>query len=288
MKNLNRRSFLSKAAMGFGGVFALSQLPSELFAAAKFVNIPVGFQTYPVKDRMAKDFPGTMKEMAGLGYNITEMCYPADYAQGGFGWAKDMKAAEIKKVIEDAGLKCPSSHFGMGGLSPEKIDTSIEWAKAMGLSQMICSTFWLPKGSTLADYYKECDKLNKAAEKINAAGMEAGFHNHDMEFHELEGKLIYDELVTHLDKRVKLQFQTQVVTLGYKASDYFKKYPGRFISSHLSDWSADKKEVPIGSGVIDWKEYFAAAKIGGVKNFFVEEEGNPDNMRTSATYIKSL
>lgn len=288
MKNLNRRSFLGKAAMGFGGALALSQIPGELFAEARKVKMPIGFQTFPVRDKMGKDFAGTMKAMAALGYSTTEMCYPVDYAAIGYGFMKDMKPAEIKGVIEDAGLKCYSSHFGMGGLAPDKIDASIEWAKAMGLTQMICSTFWLPKTATLNDYYAACDKLNKAAEKITAAGMEAGFHNHDMEFHELEGKLIYDELVNHFDQKVKLQFQTQVITLGYKAADYFKKYPGRFISSHLSDWTADKKEVPIGSGVIDWKEFFAAAKAGGVKNIFVEEEANPENMRTSATYIKSL
>ena len=73
---------------------------------------------------------------------------------------------------------------------------------------------------------------------------------------------------------------------GYKASDYFKKYPGRFISAHLSDWTAEKKEVPIGQGIIDWKEFFAAAKTGGVKTFFVEMD--MDKFKDSAKYIKGL
>ena len=101
--------------------------------------------------------------------------------------------------------------------------------------------------------------------------MQAGFHNHEFEFNMLEGQLIYDALMARFDPDlVKMQFQTEVINLGYKAADYFKKYPGRFISSHLSDWTTDKKEVPIGQGVIDWKEFFAAAKTGGVKYFFVE------------------
>lgn len=289
MKYINRRAFIGKAAMGLGGALALTQLPADVLAAARATKLPVGFQTFPVRDKMGKDLAGTLKAMADLGYTHAEMCYPIDYAGIGYGFMKDMTPADIKKTFNDNGLTVTSSHFGMGGLSPEKIDASIEWAKGLGLTQMICSTFWLPKTAKLDDYYKECDKLNKAAEKIKAAGMQAGFHNHDMEFHEIDGKLIYDELLSHLDPNlVKLQFQTQVITLGYKAADYFKKYPGRFISSHLSDWTADKKEVPIGSGVIDWKEFFAAAKKGGVKNIFVEEEANPENMRTSATYIKNL
>jgi sugar phosphate isomerase/epimerase len=85
---------------------------------------------------------------------------------------------------------------------------------------------------------------------------------------------------------VKMQFQTQVIVHGYKAADYFKKYPGRFISAHLSDWTADKKEIAVGQGIIDWKDFFAAAKTGGVKNIFVEMAA--DKFKDSATYIHQL
>ena len=103
----------------------------------------------------------------------------------------------------------------------------------------------------------------------------------------LEGQLIYDALMSRFDPDlVKMQFQTEVINLGYKASTYFNKYPGRFISSHLSDWTAEKKEVAIGQGIIDWKEFFASAKTGGVKNFFVEM--NFDKFQDSARYIKEL
>ncbi len=152
---------------------------------------------------------------------------------------------------------------------------------------MICSTFWLPKEVKLDDYLAAADKLNIAADKIKKAGMQAGFHNHEFEFAMLDGQLIYDALMSRFDTElVKMQFQTEVINLGYKASDYFKKYPGRFISAHLSDWTADKKEVPVGQGLIDWKEFFAAAKTGGVKNFFVEM--NPDTFKDSAEYIHGL
>jgi sugar phosphate isomerase/epimerase len=152
---------------------------------------------------------------------------------------------------------------------------------------MICSTFWLPKTATLNDYLVAADKLNIAAEKIKKAGMQAGFHNHSFEFAQLDGELIYDALMKRFDPQlVKMQFQTEVINLGYKASDYFKKYPGRFISAHLSDWTSDKKQVPVGQGVIDWKEFFAAAKTGGVETFFVEMD--MDKYKDSATYIQSL
>jgi len=251
------------------------------------MNIPLGFQTWMVKDRMAKDLPGTLKTMAGFGYRLTELCSPAGYENIGFGFLKGKTAPEIKTIINDAGLQCPSCHYGFGEFAPDKIDKTIEFAHGLGLSQMICSTFWLPKTATLKDYTDAAEKLNKAAEKIKAAGMQAGFHNHDFEFTTLDGTLIYDALMRTYDPSlVKMQFQTEVINLGYKAATYFEKYPNRFISAHLSDWTADKKEVPIGQGIIDWKEFFKAARTGGVKNFFIEMKF--ETLADSEKYIAGL
>jgi sugar phosphate isomerase/epimerase len=205
---------------------------------------------------------------------------------GAFGPLASLSGGEIKKIINDAGLSCPSCHFGWGEMQ-NKLDDRIEFAKQLGLSYMICSTFGLPKTATLKDYQNAASTYNKIAEKISQAGMQAGFHNHDMEFASIDGVLIYDSLMQAFDpKLVKMQFQTEVINLGYKAATYFNKYPGRFISAHMSDWTKDKKEVPIGQGIIDWKEFFAAAPAGGVKTFFVEMAMG--TFQDSAKYISSL
>ena len=74
---------------------------------------------------------------------------------------------------------------------------------------------------------------------------------------------------------------------GFVAADYFTKYPGRFISMHVQDWSPERKEqVPVGQGSIDWKKTFAAAKIGGIKNYFVEMD--LDLMKASVPYLRQL
>src|SRR5688572_24271282 len=287
MQKINRRNFLSTTTKAAGAAFVLTQLPSDLLTNANKVDMPVGFQSWTIKDKLSSDFPGTLKMMADQGYKLIEMCSPKGYEKIGFGAFTKMKTSDIRKTIEDAGMTCPSCHFGAAEFNDVNIDDRIQFAKDMGMTQMICSTFWLPKTATISDYQASADKLNKAAEKIKKAGLQAGFHNHDFEFVKLDGQLIYDALLDRFDPAlVKLQFQTQVIVHGYKAADYFKKYPGRFISAHLSDWTADKKEVPVGQGVIDWKEFFAAAKTGGVKNIFVEME--LDKFKDSATYIHKL
>jgi sugar phosphate isomerase/epimerase len=287
MKAISRRKFFSTTTKATAAAFVLSKLPSDFFVNAKASAMPLGFQSWTIKEKLGNDFAGTLKMMADLGYKQIEMCSPKGYEKIGFGAFTKMKTSDIRKTIEDAGMTCPSCHFGAAEFNDENVDDRIQFAKDMGMTQMMCSTFWLPKTATINDYLVAADKLNKAGEKIKKAGLQAGFHNHDFEFVKIDGQLIYDALLGRFDPDlVKLQFQTQVVVHGYKASDYFKNYPGRFISAHLSDWTADKKEVPVGQGVIDWKEFFAAAKTGGVKNIFVEMA--EDKFKDSATYIQKL
>jgi sugar phosphate isomerase/epimerase len=280
-----RRTFLVRSSLSLGAL-ALAQ-HHELFAFAKAKGMPIGFQTFPIREMLGKDFPGTLKTMADMGYKITEMCYPKGYAQIGFGPLANLKASEIKKTIEDAGLSCPSCHFGFGEFTDEaKLDESIKFAHELGITQVICATFWIQETANLNDYMVAADKLNKAAEKIKAAGLQAGFHNHSFEFDVLDGSLVYDALLQRFDPNlVKLQFQTEVINRGYKASEYFKKYPGRFFSAHLSDWNTEKKAVPLGQGVMNWDEFFAEAKTGGVKNIFVEMRF--DTLKESAAYLRS-
>jgi sugar phosphate isomerase/epimerase len=168
------------------------------------------------------------------------------------------------------------------------LDDRIQFAADSGQKQMILSSFWLPEKATMDDWRKAADELNKMGEKTKSAGIQMGFHNHHMEFEKIDGVLIYDELLKVFDPElVKLQFQVAVINIGYKASDYFTRYPGRFISAHLADWSdVEKKEAPIGKGIVDWKEFFAALDKGGVKNIFVEMDLN--TFKDSAVYLKSL
>src|SRR5690349_1724691 len=108
MNKLNRRDFIGKTAMGFGGTLAIFNLPHLFREEAKFLKIPIGFQSWSVKDVLGKDFTGTLKNMNGLGYQLIEMCSPAGYATLGFGPLVNIKPADMRKMISDAGLSCPS------------------------------------------------------------------------------------------------------------------------------------------------------------------------------------
>lgn len=251
------------------------------------LGLPIGCQVYPVRDALGKDFDGTLKQLAGLGYRAIEMCSPPGYGGSGFGPLVGMKAAEMRKRIQDTGLKCESCHYQFREMK-ENLDDRIAFAKELGLEQMVLSTFGLRPEATMADWTKAADDLNKIGEQTRKAGIQAGFHNHNFEFKEIDGVLVYDQIMSTLDpKLVKMQFQVSVIGLGFEAAKFFRKYPGRFASIHLQDWSAaEKKTVAIGSGAVDWKDLFAAAKTAGVQNFFVEL--NMDMLEASYKYLHGL
>ena len=280
---MTRRHFIERTALAAG---ALTLAPALRSNAAP-LGVPIGFQSWTVRDMLAKDFAGTLRQIAGLGYQAVEMCSPPGYITSGFGLLASMKAPEMRRIIESAGLKCESCHYSFLELK-EHLDERMAFAKELGLKQMIASGFWLKPDAKLADWLRSCDELNKLGERTQKEGLQLGFHNHHFEFEKLEGTLIYDAIMERLDpKLIKMQFQVAVVNIGFEAATYFAKYPGRFISMHLSDWSsAGKKTVPIGQGIVDWKKLFAAAKTGGVKNYFVEMDFA--TFQPSAAYLSPM
>jgi sugar phosphate isomerase/epimerase len=289
MNKLSRRQFLGKSALGLGSVVLASQIPLDVFAATMPppLDMPVGFQSWIVREKIGLDFPGTLKMVADMGFQSVEMCSPPGYESLGFGPLMKYKAGEMKKIINDAGLEWPSTHYGMDEMR-NHLDERIEFAKASGQKQMIVSSFGLPEEATISDWLKAADEINVMGMQSKKSGVQMGYHNHHTEFNKIGDTLIYDALMNQLDPGyVKMQFQVAVISAGYKASDYFKKYPGRFISAHLADWSpVEKKNVAVGKGIVNWKEFFADLQTGGVKNIFVEMD--IETFRDSSEFIHKL
>ena len=268
-----RREFLAAAALAAS-------------VHADPLGLPIGTQSWPMRQMIAADFPGTLKQLAAIGYQRIEMCSPAGYVKYGFGSLQNLKGAEMKRIIDDSGLACESCHFGRDELT-NRLDERIAFAQDLGLKQMILATFGIPK--TLDEWRKSAEWLNGVGEKVKSAGIQMGYHNHDFEFKKFGDVLVYDELMKTFDPRViKMQFQVAVIALGYDAADYLTKYAGRFISMHCADWSpTEKKVVPLGQGIVNWQKVFTAAKTGGIKNYFVEVD-NFEQTKASYPFVHNL
>jgi sugar phosphate isomerase/epimerase len=297
MTPMSRRTFMKQTAIYSGAVLAAGVTSVE----ANPLGLPIGSQVWPLRP-MLKDFPGFAKKIAAIGVTRLELCSPIGY---GAEFASLADAKEVVKILEDHGLKSESSHFTLDELRHSQ-EKSIEWAKEIGISQMITASLGDGNGGshpTLDQVKKAAEEYNRIAAVAAKAGMQQGLHNEDFELSMVDGKRTYDLLFDLLDpKLVKFQFQMSTITAGLVAADYFRRYPGRFNSMHLQDVnmnapapaSGDARagrgksypQVPLGQGSIDWVKTFTAAKVGGVKNYFVEQ--NWDLTKPSVAYLKAL
>jgi sugar phosphate isomerase/epimerase len=285
MSAISRREFCKTVTTSAAAAGLLSAGVLKLHADP--LGLPIGCQTWPVREMIAKDFPGTLKQLAAAGFRSIELCSPAGYTEFGFGGLAKYKGAELKKIITDAGLTCVSSHFGMDELRKNQ-DDRIAWATDVGLTQMLVASLGGPKKPTMDDVKRAADEYNKMGERAAKAGIQQGLHNEEFETSTVDGKRTYDILFELLDpKLVKFQFQVSTISQGFDAAEYFNKYPGRFVSMHVQGWSAQTKKImPVGQDTLDWKKIFTAAKTGGIKNYFVEMK--LDMMKDSVPYLRNL
>jgi sugar phosphate isomerase/epimerase len=250
---------------------------------------PIGCQVWPLRS-MLGDFPAFARMLADIGVTRLEMCSPI-----GFGpeFASLSDARAVRKILDDHGMKAESGHFMMSELRNTH-QRSIDWAKEVGIHQMITATLGR-RGDTpsLDEVKKAADEYNRIAAVSAQAGLQQGLHNEDYEHAMVDGKRVYDILFDLLDPElVKFQFQMSAITVGLVAAEYFEKYPGRFNSIHLQDIDmnarADGKtqQVALGQGSIDWANIFAAARACGVKNAFVEQ--NWEMTQQSVAFLKTL
>lgn len=245
-------------------------------------------QLYSVRDDIKTDYAGTIAAVAEIGYTGVEA---AGYNEGLF---YDMTPAAFKQSIEDAGMEVLSSHTGKPLADPvadtnwEETwawwDTAIQAHKDAGMKYIVVP--WIPTPKTLADLQAYCDYFNQIGEKCNEAGLRFGYHNHNFEFKEIEGEIMYDYLLNNTDPS-KVFFEMDVYWLqqgGFNPVDYMNKYPGRFELLHIKD------ELEIGeSGDMDFEAIYNNAETAGTKYMIVEVErytGTPlDGVKESYDFL---
>lgn len=228
-------------------------------------------QLYSLRDDIKADYQATIDSVAKMGYTGVEA---AGYNDGQF---YGLAPADFKKSIEDLGMEVLSSHTARPlAESPKDTnweevwtwwDTAIQAHKDAGMKYIVAP--WMPTPKTIADLQIYCDYFNQIGEKCNAAGMRFGYHNHNFEFTEIEGQLMYDYMLKNTDP-AKVFFQMDVYWVGEGGKDpveYFNTYPGRFEQLHIKD------ETELGkSGKVNFENIFTNIDKSGAKYLIVEVE----------------
>ncbi len=316
MKTAGRREFL-KGAGGMAVTIAAAAATLPRGAWADPLGLPIGIQLYTVGADMQKDAPGTVQQIAEIGYKEVETA--------GYGSLKT--AAALRKLLDDHGLKCPSSHqqFDMANLQKAFDDghaLGCEYVVASAARQLILP----PPDASLApaDKFKamihgmmapmtedDCKRLADVLNTIGMAAQKSGLtfasHNHTEQFSPVLGETGFDYLVKHTDaKSVKFELDCGwTAVAGFHPAEFVKKYPGRIKMLHIKDFLPFEKGArpggpivaqgsEIGRGVVNYKEIFAGVKGARIEHIFVEQEGPYSRMpameaaKVDYTYLHSL
>ena len=289
MTAISRREFFKKTATDAALAGWLAAAGGTILRANP-LGLPIGSQTYPHRQMIKDgDFAGLLKTLKEIGVERIELCSAFGYAE--FAPLSDPK--QVRKTLDDHGLTCESAHFSMRELR-ENQQKSIDWAAEIGMTQMFVATLGGGNTPTMDDVKRAADEYNAIAAVAAKAKMQQGLHNEGFEVSSVDGRRTYDILMELLDpKLVKFQFQMSTISQGFVAGEYFTKYPGRFISMHVQDVDLNATgprgrgvQISVGKGNIDWVKTFTAAKIGGVKNYFVEQ--NMELTRASVAALKAM
>jgi sugar phosphate isomerase/epimerase len=256
---------------------------------AKPLSLPIGLQLYSVRGLLPKEFDETLHKLHEIGYVEVE-------AAGYF----NRTAPEFRKAMDQAGLRCISTHHPLGPLQAHG-DELIEYAHTLGVEYIVCPSAHRrdpgAKGPlTLDDWRYAADELNRIGAKVNAAGMGFGYHNHTPEFGTEAGVTFYDELLRLTDPKVVF-FEMDcgwVHAAGRNPVEYLKKFPERFPLLHVKDVaklpSGEFQSSILGLGTIDYRPIFHAAT--GLKHYFIEQEEFDrdiiESLRLDAEYMRKL
>lgn len=273
-----RRTFIRTGAATIAGVSIASSQTSLLWAE-QLVAYP-GIQLYTVDKELKANVNSTLKTIHDIGYKEVE----------GAGFA-GLPAKQFRASLDDAGLKCNSTHFfDFGEGDPSAI---FDQANTLGVKYVVSS--FLGKfghnttgGEAGADEYKAmAEFFNQLGTSAKKAGLQLAYHNHNTEFKDLgQGKVGYDVFVDATEPElVKLELDCGwMVAAGHNPVDYFKRYPNRYRMVHIKDFvrttqpstSLKRSEVPqgvvLGTGYIKYKPILVAATAAGVEHFFIEQE----------------
>ena len=255
MTKISRRTFACAAGAGFA---------SLLRAAPK--KLPVAVQLYSVRQLCAADLPGTIAGVAKVGYKGVE-----------FAGYYNRSAQELRKMLDDNGLKCCGTHTGIETLLGDNLPKTIEFNRTIGNRNLVVPG--LPeKYRNSADAWRETAKLfTELSAKVKSQGMRVGYHNHDSEFRTLDGQIPWDVFCSNSGKDVITQLDFgHVVHGGGDPVAALKKYPGRAKTVHVTDYSnAQKKGVLLGDGDVNWSQILdVCEKTAGTEWYIIEEESS--------------
>jgi sugar phosphate isomerase/epimerase len=228
------------------------------------MNQPIGFQNFEIFPNLAKDWQGTWNTLGGYGYRFVDMLR--------FGPMAQRTPDQLKETFKQANLTADTCHFSHPDLTTSLTKT-VAFAHQMSLKYLVCAPAGRVMGAkTLDDWKWMADQLNQIGASIRAEGLTVGYHNHEIEFRQIDGQYPYDVLMASTNPQL-VKFQIDVGNLTFAGADaamFLAKYPLRYFSMHCKDFKLGKASVSVGAGDLDWSKLFALAAKAKIMNYVAE------------------
>jgi sugar phosphate isomerase/epimerase len=264
---VSRRGFVKLAGAGLTVFCAAGSREWELHGntTTKTGKIPIALQLYSVRNDCEKDLPGTLNAVVKMGYQGVE-----------FAGYYDHSAKDLRKMLDDLGLKCCGTHIGLDTLLGNNLSKTIKFNKTLGNTNLIVPGLPEERTSSRKAWLDTAKTFNELADKVKAQGMRVGYHNHTIEFKPMDGALPWDIFFGNTRKEVIMQFDTgNAMEGGGDPIPFLKRYPGRAITIHVKEYSSKNPKALIGEGDIKWKDVFNLCEtIGGTEWYIVEYESD--------------
>jgi sugar phosphate isomerase/epimerase len=262
-------AFSRRDVLALGGASIPLLFGGKAFAQRK--SIPVGIELYSVRNELMRDLPATVTAIAKLGYEVVEFYAPY------YDWT-EAEAKDVRSLLDDLGIACLSTHNSGAGITPEGLGKAIELNQIIGSRIIVQAS--APRATSIDDWKTLGDKLTSFADRLRPFGMRVGYHNHQMEWREMNGQRPMDVIAASTPDDVILQLDVGTcVEVDADPVAWIHANPGRIRSIHCKDWGAGADRgyrVAFGEGDAPWREIFAAAEaVGGVEYYLIEQEQSP-------------
>lgn len=229
-------------------------------------RIPIALELFSVREQLKADPLGTLKAVAAMGYEGVEFAGPPQH-----------EGPQLRDWLAEAGLVCCGWH------TPWPLVQDDTLADTIALNQTIGNRFVIVPGipeelrKTREDWLTLAGQFNDLGAKLADHDMQTGYHNHHVEFTELDGEKPWDTFFGHTDDRVVMQLDTgNAAAGGGDCVDILQRYPGRATTVHLKPYHVEQRFRPvIGEDSTPWQDVFALCETtGGTQWYIVEYESD--------------
>ncbi|TXK81882.1 sugar phosphate isomerase/epimerase [Paenibacillus sp. N3.4] len=230
-------------------------------------RLGIGVQLYTLRDDMAQDMEGTLRQVAKLGYEGVE-----------FAGYYDKPADELKALLDELGLKAIGSHISLERLR-NNLQGEIDYLHTIGAKYAICPYVAAEDRENVEQWKAIIAECEAFAKETNKQGLQFLYHNHDFEFHfKINEEFVFDAMYVKTGEDA-INVEMDVCWVQFAGQDplaYIAKYAGRLPLVHFKDFTKDEEgklvTLELGLGDVPLKEVITAAEQAGVEWLVVEQD----------------